>query len=87
MSEQRDPNEPAAAQAEVGHEPEPGHGPGGGHAPAGEDAPDGHADAHAGDAHGAEALGPIDLAAWGAGLAGMLAGLVVVLCFVLATRT
>jgi hypothetical protein len=38
------------------------------------------------DDHGhEEALGPIDGAAWGAGLLGVLIGLAVAFCFVLAT--
>jgi hypothetical protein len=58
------------------------------------DAP-GHAgadDAHATDDHGhddhahaEEPLGPIDVAAWGAGLLGIVIGLAVAICFVLAT--
>lgn len=54
------------------------------------DAP-GHAGAvahHATDDHGAdegEALGPVDVAAWGAGALGVLLGLIVAFCFVLAT--
>ena len=51
------------------------------------------ADDHGGDhghddhGHGAEegALGPVDTFAWGAGLVGVLAGLLVVIAFVLAT--
>ncbi|HET7168856.1 MAG TPA: hypothetical protein VFI69_06600 [Candidatus Limnocylindrales bacterium] len=48
-------------------------------------------DDHGGDhghddhAHGAETLGPIDTAAWGAGLLGVALGLAVALAFVLAT--
>ena len=60
-------------------------------------APEPHADApghagavahHATDDHGAdggEALGPVDVAAWGAGALGVLLGLIVAFCFVLAT--
>ena len=49
-----------------------------------------HGDAHGHDdhAHGAgEGLGPIDTMAWGAGALGVLLGLVVAACFVLATGT
>jgi hypothetical protein len=44
-------------------------------------------DEHGHDEHGhdEEPLGPIDLAAWGAGALGVALGLVVALCFVLAT--
>ncbi|MER3418078.1 MAG: hypothetical protein C4343_02980 [Chloroflexota bacterium] len=46
-------------------------------------------DAHGGhDGHGAEeaeALGPIDPLAWGAGILGVILGLVVAACFVVAT--
>lgn len=41
---------------------------------------DGHDGGHEG-----EALGPIDATAWAAGLVGVALGLVVALCFVLAT--
>ena len=46
---------------------------------------DDHGDTHGHDdhAHGSEALGPIDVAAWGAFAVGIAAGLVVVLCLVL----
>ena len=39
------------------------------------------------DDHGPaeEALGPIDVAAWGAGLLGLVIGVVIAACFVLAT--
>ena len=46
--------------------------------------PDAH-DPHAADA--ADALGPIDIYAWGAGVLGVVLGLVVAACFVLATAT
>jgi hypothetical protein len=48
-------------------------------------------DDHGGDhghddhAHGEEPLGEVDVAAWGAGAVGVLIGLVVGLCFALAT--
>jgi hypothetical protein len=35
--------------------------------------------------HGGETLGPVDVAAWGAGALGVVLGLVVAVCFVLAT--
>jgi hypothetical protein len=46
-----------------------------------------HGDDHGHDdhAHAEEALGPIDVAAWGAGLLGVIAGLIVAVCFMLAT--
>ena len=50
-------------------------------------------DDHGGDhgrddhAHGEEPLGPIDVAAWGAGLLGLLISVVIAACFVLATAT
>jgi len=46
------------------------------------DAP-GHDDHGAG--HGDEPLGPVDVAAWGAGLVGIAISLVIGACFVLAT--
>ena len=50
-------------------------------------APDSHAAAGHGDDHGhaADTLGPIDTRMWGVGIIGVLAALVVVACFVLAT--
>jgi len=50
-------------------------------------ATDDHGDEHGHDdhAHAEDPLGPIDVAAWGAGLIGVLLGLAVVLAFVLAT--
>ena len=46
-----------------------------------------HGDDHGHDdhAHAGEALGPIDVAAWGAGVLGIAAGLLIVACFMLAT--
>ncbi|CAN5459524.1 hypothetical protein BH20CHL7_BH20CHL7_10110 [soil metagenome] len=35
--------------------------------------------------HGSDALGPIDVRAWGAGGLGVMLGMIVVFCFVLAT--
>ena len=49
---------------------------------------DDHGDDHGHDDHAheaEEALGPIDGAAWGAGLLGVVIGLAVAFCFVLAT--
>lgn len=40
---------------------------------------------HDDHAHGEEALGPIDVAAWGAAVLGLVIGLAVTVCFVLAT--
>ena len=36
-------------------------------------------------AHGEDSLGPINIAAWGAGLFGAIVGLVIAACFVVAT--
>lgn len=50
-----------------------------------------HGDDHGGDDHGddhahaEEPLGPIDVAAWGAGIIGIAIGLAVAFCYVLAT--
>ena len=46
-----------------------------------------HGDDHGHDdhAHAEEALGPIDVAKWGAGVVGILAGLLIAACFMLAT--
>jgi hypothetical protein len=46
-----------------------------------------HGDAHGHDdhGHGEEALGPIDTAAWLAGALGVVLGVAVAICFVLAT--
>jgi len=51
-------------------------------------ATDDHGEDHGHDAHGdgdGEALGPVDVTAWGAGALGVLLGLIVAFCFVLAT--
>jgi hypothetical protein len=48
---------------------------------------DDHGDDHGHDdhAHPDEPLGPIDVAAWGAGALGILIGLVIAICFSMAT--
>lgn len=48
---------------------------------------DDHGDDHGHDdhAHAEEPLGPIDVAAWGAGLFGVLIAVAIAACFVLAT--
>lgn len=50
-------------------------------------ATDDHGDdgGHDDHAHGEEPLGPIDVQAWGAGIAGVLLGLAVAVAFALAT--
>ena len=50
-------------------------------------ATDDHGDDHGHDdhAHGEEPLGPIDVAAWGAGVLGIGSGSVVAACFAIAT--
>lgn len=51
-------------------------------------ATDDHGDEHGHDDHahgGGEMLGPVDVTAWGAGALGVVLGLVVAFCFVLAT--
>jgi hypothetical protein len=50
-------------------------------------APDDHGGDHGHDdhAHGEEALGPIDTAAWGAGILGIVIAVIMALCFALAT--
>jgi hypothetical protein len=62
----------------------PGHG-----AHAGSDHHDaadhGDADGHDHHAHGDEALGPVDVAAWGAGVLGVAVAVVIAVCFALAT--
>ncbi len=49
---------------------------------------DDHGEDHGHDdhAHPEESLGPIEVAAWGAGVVGVLIGILVALCFALATR-
>lgn len=49
----------------------------------GHDAASGH---DAAPGHDAPALGPVDMAAWGAGLLGVALALVMVVCFILATQ-
>jgi len=46
-----------------------------------------HGDDHGHDdhAHAEDPLGPIDVAAWGAGVLGVVAGLLIVACFMVAT--
>jgi hypothetical protein len=51
--------------------------------PGGADQGGGHGDED--HAAAADELGPVDWGAWGAGLLGVVAGLLIVLCFVLAT--
>jgi hypothetical protein len=46
----------------------------------------GETDGHDDHAHEAEALGPVDVVAWGALALGVAAGLLVVLCLVITTR-
>ena len=48
---------------------------------------DDHGDDHGHDdhAHGEEPLGPIDVAAWGAGALGIVIGVVMAACFALST--
>jgi hypothetical protein len=50
---------------------------------------DDHGDDHGHDdhAHGEEPLGPLDGAAWGAGILGVVIGVVIAFFFVLATAT
>ena len=57
------------------------------HGAAADQANDAQGADHADDAHGHgdDALGPINVAAWGAGLFGAMVGLVIVACFVVAT--
>ena len=42
---------------------------------------------HENHGHTEEPLGPIDVAAWGAGLLGLVIGVVIAACFVLATSS
>jgi hypothetical protein len=68
MSSAHDGDAPGHAGA-VGHHETTDHGEDHGH------------DDHA---HGEAGLGPIDVAAWGAGLLGVVTGLVIAACFVVA---
>jgi hypothetical protein len=75
------PDELEHATSDRGHHPgdiaDEGHGP------------DDHGETHGHDDHahtGEAALGPIDVQAWGALALGVAAGLLVVLCLVIATR-
>jgi hypothetical protein len=45
----------------------------------------GHGDDHGEHGHTADTLGPIDTKMWGVGLVGVIAAVVIVACFVLAT--
>jgi hypothetical protein len=58
-----------------------------GHAADDHGEPDGHAGSgdHDDHGHGGEALGPVDVRAWGALALGVAAGLVVALCLVITT--
>lgn len=72
-------HDPANLRLETAQPPEASAAPDGHAEHAGPDAPDGHG------AEEAEALGPIDPLAWGAGVLGVTLGLVVAACFALAT--
>ena len=77
------PSDPAAGDAATETHREP-HGAAQPHG--GADEVPGHGDdSDATPGHGGEALGPIDVPAWAAGVAGVALGLVVVACLVLAT--
>jgi hypothetical protein len=81
------------SETETHHEPTPDEaahaGTDGGHHPgdiAGETHgvdDHGETDGHDDHAHAAEALGPIDVAAWGALLVGVVAGLLVAVCLLI----
>ena len=45
----------------------------------------GAVDHHSTSDHGEEPLGPIDVAAWGAGVLGVLVGVAIAVCFAVAT--
>jgi hypothetical protein len=79
-SHEPDPAEPRAVGDDDGLQ-HPGDIPGEAHGP------DDHGEGHGHDdhAHGSDALGPVDVQAWGALLIGVAAGLVIVLCLVLTT--
>ena len=78
MSTTQTSHEPSPAELDA-HAPAP-H-PSDAHAATGHGGDD-HDDEHG---HGGEALGPIDVRAWGALLLGIAAGLLVVLCLVITT--
>lgn len=50
---------------------------------------DGHGDddGHGDHGHGEEPLGPVDVFAWGAGVLGVVIGVVIAACFALATAS
>lgn len=80
------PDEPLATDSatETHHEP---HGSAAPHGAA-DDVPEHEMDDHGGHPeHGAEELGPVDVPAWTAGVVGVLLGLVVVACLVVAGST
>ena len=85
MTETQTSHEPASAELAAAADDRgvqhPGDIPGEAHGP------DDHGEGHGHDdhAHGSDALGPVDVQAWGALLIGVAAGLVIVLCLVLTT--
>lgn len=91
VSSAHDPSPPGTAVAgappETGHEAS-GHaaavGAAGGHGAAagGHSSADAHGDGH----ESSEELGPIDTANWGAGIFGVVAGVVIAACFAIATQ-
>ena len=77
-----DPSPDELAHASAGHElHHPGDLAGEAHGA------DDHGETHGHDdhAHGSEALGPVDVARWGALVVGVVAGLIVALCLVITT--
>ncbi len=76
-SHEPSPDELEHASADRGHHP--------GDVAAEAHGPDDHGDTHGHDdhAHAEEALGPVDVQAWGALALGVTAGLLVVLCLVI----
>jgi ABC-type nickel/cobalt efflux system permease component RcnA len=78
----REPSPDGLARATDGHDPEhPGDIAGEAHGA------DDHGEDHGHDdhAHDSDALGPVDVQAWGALILGVAAGLLIVLCLVLTT--
>jgi hypothetical protein len=76
------------SKTQTSHEPGPDELEAAAAAPADDHVADAHAgDVHGGDAHGhgEEALGPVDVQAWGALVLGVAAGLLVAFCLVIAT--